>query len=160
MTTKEHVKKVLAANDIVKVIGHFTPVTGLKAECPNPDCGATCTIHPKKKLYYCFTCQKGGDIIQFLQDHEDISFAEAITRLTSSSDPTTAPAHHQRYARAWSLYRDEGLSKEAKLSLEREMDSAQNLFSRSEFNIFKVYLHGYVAFWDRQAKKLNKSIKP
>lgn len=67
-----------------------------------------------------------------------------------AASPCGAPLsfpHHERYARAWYLYNDQNLSNEAKKTLEREMDSAQDDFSWDEFQSFKATLPGYVAHW-------------
>lgn len=58
------------------------------------------------------------------------------------------PNHTERYARAWDLYRSEGLSDEAKIILEREMDEAQNSFSFDEFQEFKKTLPGFCEYWE------------
>lgn len=61
----------------------------------------------------------------------------------------TIPNHHLRYSRAWSLYQEKGLSEELKISLENEMDSAQNLFGWQEFQDFKKTLPGYCEYWQK-----------
>jgi len=35
-------------------------------------------VHRGKQIYHCFGCQKGGDIFSFLQEIENIDFAEAL----------------------------------------------------------------------------------
>jgi hypothetical protein len=57
------------------------------------------------------------------------------------------PEHHVRYARAWVLHQDADMPDSAREILEREMDSAQNLFGWDEFQEFKVMLPGFVEFW-------------
>mgnify|MGYP003660893880 CR=1 FL=1 len=57
------------------------------------------------------------------------------------------PEHHARYARAWKMHQDKGISDEAKRMLEKEMDSAQNHFEWDEFHTFKKTLPGFVQFW-------------
>ena len=57
------------------------------------------------------------------------------------------PDHHLRYARAWALHRDADMPDSAREILEREMDSAQNLFGWDEFQKFKGTLPGFVEFW-------------
>jgi len=68
------------------------------------------------------------------------------------------PEHHKRYARAWSLYQDKTLSKDAKIALEREMDSAQNHFSWDEFQVFKATLPNFVDFWEIWRNKLEQQM--
>jgi len=58
------------------------------------------------------------------------------------------PEHHRRYAVAWSLYKDDSLSEQSKLLLEREMDDAQNYFNWDEFQEFKLTLPGFMEHWD------------
>jgi len=71
----------------------------------------------------------------------------------SESSGLDLPAHHLRYAVAWSLYQDE-LSDLASRALEREMDAAQNLFTWDEFQVFKQTLPGYIEFWKRFAASI------
>ena len=67
------------------------------------------------------------------------------------------PGHHIRYARAWDLWRSiEGYS-EAKTILEKEMDSAQNLFTRKEFEEFKESLEGYSEHWEKVIRHLKEA---
>lgn len=49
------------------------------------------SITPEKNSYYCFSCGRGGGIIQYLQDYEGLSFDEAVQkvcRLTNSDIST------------------------------------------------------------------------
>lgn len=57
------------------------------------------------------------------------------------------PIHHARYAQAWALYQDKGMSDETYKALETEMDSAQNHFCFQEFQEFKKTLPGFVEHW-------------
>lgn len=38
------------------------------------------SITPDKNAYYCFSCGRGGGIIQYLQDYEGLSFDEAVQK--------------------------------------------------------------------------------
>ncbi|MEJ5226750.1 DNA primase [Thermodesulfovibrio sp.] len=38
-------------------------------------------VSPSKKIFHCFGCGKGGDIVTFLMEHENISFQEALSIL-------------------------------------------------------------------------------
>jgi hypothetical protein len=57
------------------------------------------------------------------------------------------PDHHVRYARAWALHQDADMPDSSREILEREMDSAQNLFGWDEFQKFKATLPGFMEFW-------------
>lgn len=39
------------------------------------------TVAEDKQIYYCFGCNKGGNVFQFFQDLESISFIEAVKRV-------------------------------------------------------------------------------
>ena len=38
-------------------------------------------VNPEKNMFYCFGCQKGGDIFRFVMDYESLSFKQALERL-------------------------------------------------------------------------------
>ncbi|GGB41370.1 DNA primase [Flexivirga endophytica] len=39
------------------------------------------SVNPTQGFYHCFGCQKGGDVISFVQEVDHLSFAEAVERL-------------------------------------------------------------------------------
>lgn len=89
MYTDQTIQAVKAAAEIVEVIGSFIH---LKKEGPN--WVACCPFHsekspsfkvsPVKQIYKCFgSCSKSGDSIQFLMDHEKLSYTEAIEWLAA-----------------------------------------------------------------------------
>jgi len=43
------------------------------------------SVDPEKGLYYCFGCQKGGSIFNFLQEVDNLSFVEAVTILAEKA---------------------------------------------------------------------------
>ncbi len=79
--------EVLAANDIVEVIGAFID---LKAAGPNRFVGL-CPFHQEKtpsfsvtrdrQMFYCFGCQRSGDALSFVRDFEGVTFLEALQKL-------------------------------------------------------------------------------
>lgn len=54
----------------------------LKGLCPFHD-EKTPSFHvtPSKSMYYCFGCQAGGDVINFVMEIDGLSFTEAVERL-------------------------------------------------------------------------------
>ncbi|MFP4173317.1 MAG: DNA primase [Candidatus Hydrogenedentota bacterium] len=85
--SREVVSEVLAANDIVEVIGAFID---LKAAGPNRFVGL-CPFHQEKtpsfsvtrdrQMFYCFGCQRSGDALSFVREFEGVTFLEALQKL-------------------------------------------------------------------------------
>src|SRR5918998_4194428 len=81
---KEHsVRAAVDAADMVEVVSARTQLrktgpryTGL---CPfHEERTPSFSVNPQDKLFYCFGCGKGGDIITFVRDTEQLDFAGAI----------------------------------------------------------------------------------
>jgi DNA primase len=80
------VQRVKAANDIVDVIGAYVnlrPVgASFKGLCPfHDDRNPSFTVDPRWQNYRCWACGKSGDVLTFVQEHEKISFPEALELL-------------------------------------------------------------------------------
>lgn len=84
MDFKDRVKE---AADIGQVIGDVVrlkptnrnTLTGL---CPfHQEKSPSFYVHTDKQYFYCFGCQKGGDVFRFLMEIEGLSFYEALTSL-------------------------------------------------------------------------------
>ena len=75
---------VKAAADIVEVVSLRTSlrrVSGSRftGRCPfHEERTPSFSVDPVEKLYYCFGCGKGGDVIRFVQETENLDFAGAI----------------------------------------------------------------------------------
>jgi DNA primase len=63
------------------------------------------SVDPGEKLYYCFGCERGGDVFRFLEEKETLSFPEAVERLgerygveveRESEDPRAEEARRRR----------------------------------------------------------------
>ena len=80
------VDEVVAAADMLEVVGQYTQLkkaganyTGL---CPfHQEKTPSFSVDPVEKLFYCFGCGEGGDLISFVQKKENLSFAEAVESL-------------------------------------------------------------------------------
>ena len=78
------VDAVKAAADIVEVVSLRTSlrrVSGARfsGRCPfHEERTPSFSVDPVGKLYYCFGCGKGGDVIRFVQESENLDFAGAI----------------------------------------------------------------------------------
>jgi DNA primase len=82
----ETIEQVTAALNIVDVIGSYFPLrragTEFRALCPfHQEKTPSFYVNPDKQTFYCFGCQRGGSIIQFVQEYEHLDFPEAVRRL-------------------------------------------------------------------------------
>lgn len=77
------VEQVSSANDIVEVITQYIPLKrsgrNFKACCPfHQEKTPSFMVQPEKQLYHCFGCGAGGDVLNFVMRHENMSFPEAL----------------------------------------------------------------------------------
>jgi DNA primase len=77
------VEEVKAAADIVAVVSDRTQLrrsgARLTGRCPfHEERTPSFSVNPHEKLFYCFGCGKGGDLVSFVQDVENLDFAGAI----------------------------------------------------------------------------------
>jgi DNA primase len=109
--TSGSVERVKEASDIVEVISAHTDLkrsgtryTGL---CPfHDERSPSFSVDPAEKLYHCFGCGVGGDVIKFVEEKEGLPFPDAVEALADrygvelereSEDPR---AEEQRRAKA------------------------------------------------------------
>ena len=84
--THDSVERVKEATDVVEVISVYTDLrrsgarfTGL---CPfHDERTPSFSVDPQEKLYHCFGCGVGGDVIRFVEEKEGLSFADAVESL-------------------------------------------------------------------------------
>ena len=80
------IQQVKDANDIVDVIGNYVSLrpagNTFKGLCPfHDDHNPSFTVDQKRQRYRCWSCQKNGDVIFFIQEQERIGFTEALELL-------------------------------------------------------------------------------
>jgi DNA primase len=84
--TQTSIERVREASDIVEVVSAYTDLrrsgqrfTGL---CPfHDERSPSFSVNATEKLYYCFGCGVGGDVIKFVEEKEGLGFAEAVEAL-------------------------------------------------------------------------------
>ncbi len=77
------VREVVAAADMVEVVSGRTPLRRAGARysgrCPfHEERTPSFSVNPADKLYHCFGCGKGGDVITFVRETENLDFAGAV----------------------------------------------------------------------------------
>jgi DNA primase len=110
MFTTETVERVKEAADIVEIVSAYTDLrrggerfTGL---CPfHEERTPSFSVDAREKLYHCFGCGVGGDVIKFVEEKEGLGFPEAVETLADrygvevereTEDPRAEDARRRR----------------------------------------------------------------
>ena len=83
--------ELIARNDIVDVVGSYvslTPKGGSFWGCCPFHNEKTPSFHvlPDKQFYHCFGCKKGGGVINFVMDIENLSYPDAVRFLAKRAN--------------------------------------------------------------------------
>ena len=116
----DDIAKVRAATDIVAIIAEHTEIkrSGRQwmARCPlHGERTPSLSVSPDKGVYYCFGCQRSGDVITFVQEIEGLDFGGAVEMLAgragihlhyTSHDESAARSRRKRLLEAVERARD------------------------------------------------------
>ncbi len=107
---------LIARSDIVDIVGGYVTL-----QKKGKDYWACCPFHnektpsfsvsPDKQIFYCFGCKKGGDVINFIREIENLPYPDAV-RFLAKRAGLEVPESNQSYdesrqrARLLSLNRD------------------------------------------------------
>jgi DNA primase len=80
------IRQVAEKTDILEVVGHYTSLQKMgnryRGLCPfHQERTPSFYVQPEKGLFYCFGCNKGGNVFQFIMEIEHFSFPEAVRYL-------------------------------------------------------------------------------
>ena len=80
------IDKIFDAAPIEEVVGEYVSLkragANYKGLCPfHDDKNASMSVSPSKGIFKCFSCGQGGNIFQFIMEHEGISYPLAIKQL-------------------------------------------------------------------------------
>ncbi|HET9676481.1 MAG TPA: DNA primase [Solirubrobacterales bacterium] len=83
LISSESLERVKQAADIVEVISAHTDLRRQGARyvglCPfHDERTPSFSVEPQEKLYHCFGCGVGGDVIKFVEEKDGLGFAEAV----------------------------------------------------------------------------------
>ena len=101
---EEIVEQVIAANDIVDVIGSHVHLKKSGASfmglCPfHNEKTPSFSVHPGKQVFHCFGCGEGGNVLTFLMKYENYSFQEALKVLADRAGIKLPEANYSEEAR-------------------------------------------------------------
>jgi DNA primase len=163
--TPETVERVKEAADIVQIVSAHTELrrggeryTGL---CPfHEERTPSFSVNPHEKLYHCFGCGVGGDVIKFVEEKEGLGFPEAVETLADrygveieleSQDPRQEDARRRRGRLAELLERTTQFY-EAYLWESGEADAARSYLESRGLgaDVLKAFGVGYApSAWDQ-----------
>ena len=85
--------ELIARSDIVDVVGSYVQLTrkgsNLFGLCPfHSEKTGSFSVSPDKQIYHCFGCKKGGGVINFIMEIENLSYPDAIRFLAQRAGMT------------------------------------------------------------------------
>ncbi|HEU4705751.1 MAG TPA: DNA primase [Solirubrobacterales bacterium] len=86
LISSESLERVKQAVDIVEVVSAHTDLRRQGSHymglCPfHEERSPSFSVEPTEKLYHCFGCGVGGDVIKFVEEKEGVGFTEAVELL-------------------------------------------------------------------------------
>ena len=83
MLPQSFLDDLIARNDIVDVVGSYVALQQKGGSywgcCPfHNEKTPSFHVMPDKQFYHCFGCKKGGDVISFVRDIENLSYMDAV----------------------------------------------------------------------------------
>lgn len=103
-------------NPIEEVVGQYVALTrrgsNLFGLCPfHGEKTASFSVAPEKGIYYCFGCHKGGSVINFIMEIENLSYPDAVRFLAKRAgleipEDGQNQARYRKKERLWALCKD------------------------------------------------------
>jgi DNA primase len=127
----ETIEKIFDAARIEEVVGDFITLkkrgVNMLGVCPfHNEKTPSFTVSPAKGIYKCFGCGKGGNPVNFIMDHEHLTYPEALRYL----------------ARKYSIEIEETLPSPEQQEAQDEKESLYNLTAFAQ-NYFEDILHNH-----------------
>ena len=87
MITQETIDKIFETVRIEEIVRDFIDLkkagVNYKGRCPfHDEKTPSFTVSPAKGIYKCFGCGKGGNSVNFVMEHEQFSYQEALKFLS------------------------------------------------------------------------------
>jgi len=103
---EDDVARVRAATDIVALIGEHAALkrqgTRWVGLCPfHQEKTPSFSVNAEMGVYYCFGCQRSGDVITFVREIDGLDFVEAVRRLAERAGITITEDSQATAERQW-----------------------------------------------------------
>ena len=90
MIDQDTIRRIIDASNIVDVVSEFVSLkkrgTNYFGCCPfHNEKTPSFSVSPSKNLYKCFGCGKGGNSVNFVMEHEQMSYPEALKYLAQKA---------------------------------------------------------------------------
>jgi DNA primase len=134
---RDTVEQIRDAADLVEVVSEHVRLRkrGRKYEglCPfHDEKTPSFSIDPDKGLYYCFGCNRGGDVFKFVMEVERLSFPETVERLASRFGIALPPRSPETRRRREEADRIRSLLEEAQGFFVERLSSSAGTSARRE----------------------------
>lgn len=116
---EELIQEVIAANDLADVVSSYVRLgrsgSGLSGLCPfHREKTPSFHVSPDKQLYHCFGCGKGGTVLNFIMEMENLDFVDAVKfladragiRLPEPENAAQSAEFYQRKQKMLAMNRD------------------------------------------------------
>lgn len=99
------IQELLTRIDVVDVVGRYVQLkkagANMQGLCPfHGEKTPSFTVSPSKQFYHCFGCGKSGDAINFLMEHNGMSFVDAVQELAQQCGLQVPDEHASPQERA------------------------------------------------------------
>ena len=83
MIDRQTIDRIMDAANIVDVVSDFVSLrkrgTSYKGLCPfHDDTTPSFSVSPAKGVYKCFACGKAGNVVNFIMEHEQLTYPDAL----------------------------------------------------------------------------------
>ena len=108
--------ELVARNPIEEVVGQYVALTrkgsNLFGLCPfHSEKTPSFSVAPDKQIYYCFGCHKGGGVINFIMERENLDYPDAVRFLAKRAgmevpEDGSRGSTYRRQERLWTLCKE------------------------------------------------------
>ncbi|MGB4610544.1 MAG: DNA primase [Saccharofermentanales bacterium] len=137
---QEIINQIIEQTDIVPIVEQYVKLSKKSSAnyfglCPfHSETKPSFSVSPGKQIFYCFSCQRGGNVIKFIQDIENVSFPDAVRILAEKANIEIPTADSKSY---------EHNQAERKIQQDLHLEAARfyyNSFNKSSNRHVKRYM--------------------